>query len=88
MKKLLLALLVATPAMATTFADDYKSPSLTPEQALLLAKIVQMNGYRCDVINGANRSAWSNGKFTLHCNNWNYSYKIEDKGGRAVVTVE
>ncbi len=88
MKKLLLALLVSAPAMATTFASDYKSASLNQKQALVLAQVVIAYGYRCDEINAANRSPWSNGKFTLHCNNWNYSYVIEDKGGRIVVTVE
>jgi hypothetical protein len=88
MKKLLLALLVSAPVMATTFASDYKSASLDKKQALILAQVVKMNGYRCDEINAANRSPWSNGKFTLYCNNWNYSYVIEDKGGRIVVTVE
>ena len=90
MKKLLLALIVSAPVMATDFAADYKSQGsgLTPEQALLLAKVVKMKGYRCDEINAASRSPWSNGKYSLVCNNWNYSFTIEDKGGRVVVTVD
>lgn len=89
MKKLILALIVSAPAMATTFADDYRQqPDLSSKQALMLAEIVKAFGYSCNSINSASRSAWSNGKYKLVCNNWNYVYTIEDKGGRAVVTVE
>lgn len=89
MKKLLLALIVSAPVMATTFADDYRQqPDFGSKQALMLAEIVKAFGYRCDVINSASRSAWSNGKYKLVCNNWSYVYTVEDKGGRAVVTVE
>ena len=90
MKKLLLALIVSAPVMATEFASDYKShgTGISPEQALMLARIVELKGYRCDEINAASRSPWSNGKYRLVCNNWNYSFTIEDKGGRVVVTVD
>lgn len=88
MKKLLLALLVAAPAMATTIAGDFKESSMNREQALVLAKVVVAYGYRCDTVNAANRSPWTAGKFSLNCNDWRYSYTIEDKGGRVVVAVD
>lgn len=88
MKKLAAVLLVAAmPALATTVERGFKPSTVNAKQALVLAQVVKAYGYACSSVSGANRSQWD-GSFSLYCNNFNYSYKIKDVGGRIVVGVD
>lgn len=51
---------------------------------LILAVLV--NGYKCDTVSSAIPYIRGGG-YTMHCNNYQYEYEIEDKGGNIVVTV-
>ncbi len=90
MKKLILAiaLMAATTANAVTFSDDYKPSGLNEKQVELLVTVVKAYGYSCDVVNAAYGSALNHKEWNLVCDDWTYSYEIEDKGGRAVVRVD
>jgi hypothetical protein len=52
-----------------------------------LAKIVRSNDDRCDSISAARPMLMSVG-FVLSCNQFQYTYDIQDKGGHWLVTVE
>ncbi|MND42366.1 hypothetical protein D3C80_331390 [compost metagenome] len=51
---------------------------------LILAVLV--NGYKCDTVSSAIPYIRGGG-YTMQCNNYQYKYEIEDKGGNIVVTV-
>jgi preprotein translocase subunit SecF len=52
---------------------------------LILAVLV--NGYKCDTVSSAIPYIRGGG-YTIQCNNYQYEYEIEDKGGNIVVTVQ
>ncbi|WP_140383434.1 hypothetical protein [Acinetobacter pittii] len=52
---------------------------------LILAVLV--NGYKCDTVSSAIPYIRGGG-YTMQCNNYNYEYEIEDKGGNIIVTVK
>ncbi len=52
-----------------------------------LVKFVKGYGYKCDSVSSASDNVFSKG-YTLKCNNYNYTYKILDKGGKWSVTVD
>ena len=86
------ALAVAVPADAvsqqvrfeSTFATRGRVSSGTAQAGAML---VRASGFRCDSISGADKFIFSSG-MTLHCNNYNYSYDVRDRGGRWVVSVK
>lgn len=51
---------------------------------LILAVLV--NGYKCDTVSSAIPYIRGGG-YTIQCNNYNYEYEVEDKGGNIVVNV-
>lgn len=88
MKKtiILLAALIAAPAVAATIESDaYISTNTAHAKAA--ADLVVALGYRCDTISNL-RPAFTGGGHILHCNKLRYAYHIRDRGGRWVVTVE
>lgn len=50
-------------------------------------QMVRLNGYRCDSVSSMQKFLLSRG-FHLFCNQFNYHFEIEDKGGRWIVTVK
>jgi len=52
---------------------------------LILAVLV--NGYKCDTVSSAIPYIRGGG-YTMQCNNYQYEYEIEDKGGNIVVIVK
>ncbi|MDN8361017.1 hypothetical protein QZK58_16985 [Acinetobacter baumannii] len=52
---------------------------------LILAVLV--NGYKCDTVSSAIPYIRGGG-YTMQCNNYQYEYEIEDKGGNIVVNVK
>jgi len=92
-KKIILSLTIVIPITAlagtpiepdASFTEDIKN---NVELLDALAGAVKLSGYRCDSISGANSFVMSRG-YTLACNNFAYKYKIEDKGGRMVITAD
>lgn len=49
--------------------------------------MIALAGYRCDSIDAIHPFLLSEG-YTVYCNNNRYRYEIEDRGGRAIVTVK
>ena len=66
-------------------AEIYES--VPRRAAIALAQLVQLYGWRCDSISAVTPFAFSHG-FYVYCNNWRYSYEVEDRGGRWIVTVD
>jgi hypothetical protein len=64
--------------------DDFKGNTKLMNA---LATMVRLNDYRCDSISALRPYITVKG-FKLVCNNFDYSYDIEDKGGHWVVKVE
>lgn len=81
MKKIVLLILVSSLVFGATRGN------LTAKQVNAVKKMIQLYGYRCDSVNFAMRSNWS-GVIDVTCNNGRYSYDLEDKGGRWVVTLD
>lgn len=88
MKKLILALaLIATPVMANTPIDGKREHIENHTQAQAAAELVKAYGYRCDSISSF-QSFIMGGGYKINCNSFRYTYELEDKGGRWVVTVK
>jgi len=49
--------------------------------------LINLHGYKCDSVNFAMRSPWD-GDIEVTCNDYAYSYEVEDKGGNWVVTLD
>lgn len=49
--------------------------------------LIQAAGYRCDTVDKVNQFLMGRG-FTVYCNGFKYSYEMEDRGGRWVITPE
>lgn len=88
MKKLLFAAVAALTftASATTIEPDAQV-GVTRDVAISLAELIKIYGYRCDSISGARKFLTGRG-FVVNCNNYRYTYEIEDKGGRWVISVQ
>jgi len=92
-KKIILSLLIIIPVTVLASIPIESDASFTTdikdkvELIEALAGAVKLSGYRCDSISGANSFVWSRG-YTLTCNNFSYKYKIEDKGGKMLITVD
>ena len=58
-----------------------------PKQALkdFWKDTIRSNGYRCDSISDFRGFYFGSG-FVVHCNDGRYTYEVEDKGGRVIVT--
>lgn len=89
-KAFLLVSLISNMAWAlpvendAVISDDLKGkPQLYNE----IADLIRAYGYRCDSLSGLHEMVFSRG-FSVTCNKFSYSYEIEDKGGRWVVTLD
>lgn len=51
-----------------------------------LSAVIHLNGYKCDTISGIAPMSISYG-FYVHCNQYRYSYEVEDRGGQWKVTL-
>ncbi len=58
-----------------------------PEVIPQMVKLIRLTGYKCDSISAIREMMLSRG-FAVVCNNFNYEYEIEDKGGNWVVTLQ
>lgn len=82
MKKVILIVML----VSGLFGGSVKG-NLADSQVVAVQKMIKLYGYKCDVVNFAMRSSWS-GMIDVSCNNYRYSYDLEDKGGRWVVTID
>ncbi|MEJ1414311.1 MAG: hypothetical protein RPU90_12150 [Candidatus Sedimenticola sp. (ex Thyasira tokunagai)] len=80
------AIIAALIAMSSSSALAEFS-HVTMKQVRAAQTIVKAHGYRCDTVDEMQPFILGGG-FTIYCNNWKYSYELEDKGGRWVVTVD
>ena len=88
MKKLILAIaLASTSAIAADVPYDGIVKQERKVKAQAAATMVKIYGYRCDSISSFMPFILSAG-YKISCNNYRYSYELEDKGGRWVVTVQ
>ena len=89
---------VLVGTIALVWVAEWWSPSPEPppntfktrldkDTVMLLVRQVRFAGYRCDSIHGA-RIALFSSDYILHCNDFRYTYRIVDKGGRWIVLVE
>jgi len=56
-----------------------------PHISYRLAALVRRKGLRCDRVSMVSKHIFGRG-FTLRCNDFDYSYNIEDAGGRWRIT--
>lgn len=57
-----------------------------PKLYTALSAVIHLNGYKCDTISGIAPMSISYG-FYVHCNQYRYSYEVEDRGGQWKVTL-
>ena len=62
------------------FAED-------PKTLVVLMDLIKNSGYKCDSISVARYKRLDRG-ISLVCNNFAYSYSVDDKGGNMVVSLE
>lgn len=89
LKSVMAFMLIGNVAMAATVEpgaiinDRYDSKALN-----VFATLIRANGWKCDSISSAIPFFWSDKGVTVSCNRDRYTYSLQDKGGRAVVTLE
>ena len=85
---LLLSVFSASVLASDIYVEDDArlSEDVSNELAIEFAKLIQLNGYSCNSVSGVAPSAMS-GNVRVVCNQWQYSYTVEDKGGNWIVTV-
>ena len=81
-KATILSLLMA---FSTSVVAEFER--VTMEQVKAAQTMIQLNGYTCDTVDQMQPFILGGG-FNVYCNNWRYSYELEDKGGRWIVTVD
>lgn len=69
------------------FEADFKiNERLTEKNIVGVVGLVVFNGYKCDTLSAITPFAFGTG-FYVYCNQYSYSYDVEDKGGNWVVTL-
>ena len=85
---LTLALVLASPVThsASIDTDAMIDTSVGSDGAIALATLIRINGYSCSSISAVVRE--SSDDFTVVCNNWRYSFQVNNRGGKwSVVAV-
>lgn len=72
------------PVMAQKFEPSASAMAVSRQDALTLAKFINANGYSCRSISDVRKMVFKKG-FTVYCNNFEYKFDVEDKGGRMTV---
>ena len=83
MKKLILTTVIMSLASTVSATDG----NLTEKQVKVVQKIIQLNGYKCDYVNFALHSNWSE-MYDVKCNENKYSYDLKNVEGHWIVTVD
>lgn len=75
-------------AQNITIEDDAEiHESVKMETAVLLAQYINEKGYSCRSISAVTPFAFKRG-FSVMCNNWQYHFEVEDRGGKYIITVK
>ena len=60
---------------------------VTSDQVRTAQELIRTYGYTCDSVTEMQPFVLGGG-FKVHCNNWRYTYELEDVGGTIKVTVK
>ncbi|HHX8286271.1 MULTISPECIES: hypothetical protein [Vibrio] len=88
--KWLLVGLLSAPSFAIPVENDAvisKDFENNPQLYEEVANLIRLYGYKCDSLSALRPMVFSRG-FVAVCNRFSYTYEIEDKGGRWVVTLD
>lgn len=67
----------------------FMSSVVSASNASALQAAIQASGYKCDNVDSIVPFSWSLKRgYHVYCNDYQYSYEVEDVGGRIVVTVK
>lgn len=69
-------------------ADANVYQGMTREQVDALVVMTRLSGFKCDTVSAATPLVFGGPGFSLMCNKWRYSYKVQDRGGRWRVIVD
>ena len=72
------------PVMAQKFEPSASDMAVSRQAAITLAKFINASGYSCRSISDVRKMMFARG-FTVYCNNFEYKFDVEDKGGRMSV---
>lgn len=61
--------------------------AVSQKDAITLAKLINAYGYKCATISSVRKMIAKRG-FTVYCNNFNYKFNVEDRGGKYSVTYQ
>lgn len=67
-------------------ASIYQGMSRVQVDALVV--MTRLSGFKCDTVSAARPLVFGGPGFSLMCNNWRYSYEVQDRGGRWRVVVD
>lgn len=86
----LIAVSMALPAMAADVPiepDAVMSNNISTSLISPAVDMIRAYGWKCDSISALRPFLMSRG-FTVVCNNFSYTYNLEDKGGNWVVSLD
>lgn len=72
------------PVVAQRLEPSASNMSVSRQDAITLAKYINANGYSCRSISDVRKMIIKRG-FTVYCNNFEYKFDVEDKGGKMTV---
>jgi len=87
MRRLVLIFAIAvlpSPVVAQRLEPTATDMAVSRQDALTLAKFINANGYSCRSISDVRKMIFKKG-FTAYCNNFEYKFDVEDKGGKMTV---
>lgn len=61
--------------------------AVSQKDAITLAKLINAYGYKCATISSVRKMIMKRG-YTVYCNNFNYKFNVEDRGGKYTVTYQ
>ncbi len=61
--------------------------AVSQKDAITLAKLINAYGYKCASVSSVRKMIMKRG-FTVYCNNFNYKFDVEDRGGKYSVTYQ
>jgi len=92
MRKTLVAIAFSVFFAQPTLAQRIENPggwdgAVSQKDAITLAKLINAYGYKCASISSVRKMIMKRG-FTVYCNSFNYTFNVEDRGGKYSVTYQ
>lgn len=92
MRKMLAVLpvlgLLAHPALAQRIEKPGSwDGAVSQKDTITLPKLINAYGFKCATISSVRKMIIKRG-FTVYCNNFNYKFNVEDRGGKYSVTYQ